>query len=121
MSNFIRQIKRFIAQIRGRYPSPIPTGLSEFNVWADSIIDTYPLPTAHRDSIHFTLATLIINLGPTTSDMPKYHFVRSFRAACAKQVAGQVFQDIKTRQREEEASRKAAEEAAIVVSSEITP
>lgn len=104
------KVIRLIKQIIGLLPSALPTGMTAFEAWAEDIIATYDLPTKDKDSIKFTLSTIIMHLGPQAAHKPKYYFVLTLRASAAKQVAGQVFTDIKTRAREaEEAARKAAE------------
>lgn len=106
MRAFIYKVKRYFNKARGFFPSALPVGLTEFNEWADSVADTYDLPTQDRDSVHYALATMILHLGPTVAYKSDWYFVLSIRSACAKQVAGATFQDIKARQ-------KAAEQAAL--------
>jgi hypothetical protein len=101
----ITSIKRVANQIRGLFSSKLPTGVTEFQSWADSIIDTYDLPTKDRDSVLFALAATLVNLGPTVASKPKYYFVLIIRAGAVKQVAGHFFYEIKQKQ-------KAAQEAA---------
>lgn len=100
MVKLYTQIRRFFKQIRGLFPSPLPTGSGAFDLWADDIASTYTLPTEDRDSILFSFSTMIMHLGPTTANKSRYYFVLALRAAAAKQVAGAAFQDIKTRQRD---------------------
>jgi hypothetical protein len=70
--------------------------MTEFETWAASIITTYDFP--NNDSVRFALATMIIHSGPQDDAKPKYQFARAVRASMSKQIAGGVFQDIKTRQ-----------------------
>lgn len=107
MKKLIAKVKRVGRQILGLFPTPLPTGVSHFAVWADSIVSTYDLPTNDQDSIRYAFATMIMHLGPQTARKPKYYFVLAVRAACAKQVAGATFQEIKARQ--VEATKKATE------------
>lgn len=88
---------RTINQLLGFFPSALPQGASEFDSWADSISTTYRLPTQDRDSLHFTLASILMHSGPTTAYKSKWFFAISIKAAAAKQVAGQAFHDIKTK------------------------
>ena len=107
MVNKLSQVTRFFKQFRGLFPSPLPTGATTFDAWAEDIQGTYTLPTQDRDSILFSFSTMIMHLGPTVAAKPRYYFVLALRAAAAKQVAGQAFQDIKTRQREAAAKQEA--------------
>ncbi len=97
-------IKRFYNQVRGFFPSPLPTGVSEFNSWVDSIAYTYQLPTSDQDSLRFSLASQVMHLGPTVASKPKYYFALALRAGAAKQIAGNAFYEVKQNQ----AARQAA-------------
>ncbi len=110
MKTVTQKLKKFANKIRFLFPSKLPQGMSEFEPWADSIIETYDLPTSDRDSILFVLATLIMHLGPTADRKPKHYFAVSIGAGAAKQVASGQFQAIKARQ--EEARKAAAAKAA---------
>jgi lysophospholipase L1-like esterase len=80
-------------------PTKLPIGMTEFVAWADSIIELAG-PIADKDSMQWVIASTLINLGPQCSCVAKNHFVRTLRKAAASQVAGQVFQDIKNKQKE---------------------
>src|SRR5258706_12016664 len=94
MNTTLSKIKRIINQIKGLFSSPLPVGMAAFDTWAQSIADTYALPTTDATSIKFTLASIIIHLPPTADSKPKYYFVKMIRAASAKQIAGQAFYEI---------------------------
>lgn len=98
MKKILAQLNRIRKQIRGLFPEPLPTGMAAANDFAQSIMDTYTLPTLDQDSVKYAIATMIMRLGPTDASKSKYYFVLSVRAACAKQIAGAVFQDIKLKQ-----------------------
>lgn len=85
---------RVLKQVRARFNSPLPVGVTEFNEWADSFNDIYDLPTKDKDSIRIVLSSTIINMGSVTTHRPKYHFYKAIMAAAAKQVAGSVFSEI---------------------------
>ncbi len=104
------KITQTFKKIRGLFPSRLPNGVDAFNAWAEDMAATYELPTTHMDSIKFTLSTIIMHLGPQAASKAMYYFVLTLRAGAAKQVAGQVFTDIKNKQKEEEAAK--ASEAA---------
>jgi hypothetical protein len=89
-----QKLIRLAKQIAGRFPTKLPTGVTEFNAWAESFSETYDLPTQDRDSIKIVLASTVINLGSITTHKPKAHFLKTIIAASAKQVAGSVFQEI---------------------------
>jgi hypothetical protein len=116
MKTILKKIKRLIKQIKGFFPSQLPTGVTAFNTWADGLMETYNLPTSDRDSVHFACSTMIMRFGPTENVKSNYFFVKAIRAACAKQIAGNAFQEIKQRQKEAE---KAAAEAAAASASEV--
>jgi len=106
MNTAFQKLIRVYDQFRGLFPSALPTGLTEFNTWAESIAATYRLPTSNMDSVKFTLATMIMHLGPNAAYRSKYHFVLAIRASAAKQVAGAAFHEIKER---DKAARAAAQ------------
>lgn len=107
-----QQVSRAAAQLRGLFPSRLPTGVTEFNAWADSIASTYRLPTADQDSVRFSLASQIMHLGPTADSKPKYYFVRAIRAGAAKQIAGNAFYEIKSKHQAAQKAAQAAEATA---------
>ena len=107
VNKLLLKVKRLFNQIRGLFPSDLPTGMKEFDAWVDSIIETYDLPTADRTSIRFLFATACINQqNPLIYRRPKFYFVRMIRHAANKQVAGSVFQEIKREQQEAEKNAK---------------
>lgn len=100
----MKLLKKLAKQFLGLFPSKIPVGVTEFNSWADSFSDVYTLPTQDQDSLRFTLASIIMHLGPQAAYKPKVYFLLTLKAAAAKQVAGQVFYDIKTKHQAQEKS-----------------
>lgn len=107
------KLVRLLKQLIGFIPTRLPNGVAAFHVWAEDMAATYDLPTPDLESIKFTLSTVIMHLGPQTSHKPKYYFVVTLRASAAKQVAGQVFTDIKMKQKQAEldAAQKPLENA----------
>lgn len=75
----------------------LPTGLTEWNTWVDTIIASAGL-TASRDSQEWALSAEILHMSKETVINDAY-FVNVLKFAAAKQVASQVFLDIKERQR----------------------
>src|SRR5580700_1886986 len=100
------KITQYINKLLGLFPQPLPVGVSAFNAFVDSIRNTYEMPTQDADSITYAIAASILRFGEKRAWASKYSFVLTLRAACAKQIAGQAFQDIKHRQQ----ARQLAEE-----------
>lgn len=86
-------------------PKPLPVGMTEFNAFADRIIDLAGA-FADRDSMIFAIATMIVHADGAKSSLPDSYFLERLRKSAANQVASQVFHDIKQRQAE---ALKAAE------------
>lgn len=103
-------LQKLWLQFLGLFPTALPTGVTSFNAWADSFSETYEMPTQDKTSIRYTLATIIMHLGEQAAFRSKFFFFLTVKAAAAKQVAGQVFYDIKVKQKEAEAAAKAAAE-----------
>ncbi len=89
--------------------------MGAFDTWADDIAATYALPTQDRDSIRFALATIIMHLDQATAFRSKWYFVLMLRSSAAKQVAGGVFHEIKTKQQAAQAAAQQAAATAIPV------
>lgn len=98
MNIVLSKLNRFLNQLRGFFPSSLPSGMTEFNAWSDSLASTYTLPTQDVDSVRFSLASIIMHLGPSSSHVSKYYFYKMLKAAAAKQVAGAAFYEIKQAQ-----------------------
>jgi hypothetical protein len=109
-------MKRLLKQLLSLLPTKLPVGMTEFNAWADSIIELSG-NYADADSMKFALASMVIHLGPQRSSVAKNHFVRSLRKTAANQVAQAVFQDIKIKQQE---AAKAAQQAEATALQEAT-
>jgi hypothetical protein len=98
-------LKNAYVRIRGRFTSPLPLGLTEFNTWTDSIINAYGLPD--NDSTYFTLAVMILHMPANLDAFPKAKVAAQVRKAMSNQVVSQVIQDLKAKQ---EAAIKAAQQ-----------
>lgn len=107
MSRFPVQIKRILSY----FPSSLPVGMTEFIVWADSILELSG-DYADRDSMLFALSSMVIHADSKYGALPKNYFVTRLRKVAANQVCSQVFQDVKMRQAEAQAKLKQAEETA---------
>ncbi len=109
MSIAYQKLIKFFSFARGFFPESLPVGMSEFHSWAESISNNYELPTKDLDSVKFTLASIVMHLGPSIDSKSKYYFVKQIRASAAKQIAGAAFYEIKQQQKSlQEAAAKAA-------------
>lgn len=119
MNKIVTQIKRSVARARGIFPETLPAGVPAFNIFVDSIIANYDLPTNRRDDVAYVIASNITTFSSTRSSASKRLFVRLIRAAAAKQVAGAAFGEIRERLRaEQKAAEEAAKQAAVTASPE---
>lgn len=94
---------------------PLPLGTSEFEDFVDRIISKLGtgLEKVPRDDIKFVLTTNITHLKPQECEARDSYFVKTIRAAAAKQVAGAVFQQVKEDQKKrQEAEQQQAEATA---------
>lgn len=72
---------------------PLPIGMKEFEVWSNRIISGALIPSKPGqemdliESMKFTLASMILTLGPTESHKPDAHFIHGLRKAAANQIA----------------------------------
>lgn len=109
-------MKLFVKKALSYFPSRLPTGMTEFDNWSNSIIELSG-QFADVDSMKFVLADMIQRLGASKTSkyttmlsyVPKNHFVQGLAAAAAKQIAAQVFFDIKTKQLEKQQEQQQAE------------
>lgn len=85
MSTTITKVKNFFQKLLDRVPTRLPNGMTEFETWSKSIIDTYGFPD--NDSVRFMLAAMIMHLGQTDAYKPKRYFALSGLAAASKEIA----------------------------------
>lgn len=114
-------MKKTVQMLRDEteYMTTLPVGMTQFEEWVQTIENEYELPTAHKDSVRFAFATMILNLKEDTYELPLSFFVKRLWAASAKQIAGAVFHDIKIRQKQEqeaEAKKLSEQKLAEVIS-----
>ncbi len=108
-------MKKTVKKILSYLPSPLPVGMTEFENWSNSIIELAG-PIADSDSMKFVISDMIQRLGPYKASkygtmlslVPKNHFVQGLKSAAAKQIASQVFFDIKTKQQEQQKAEATA-------------
>lgn len=109
----MKRLTRIVKQVLGLFPRPLPTGVSAFNAYVADIISTYALPTSDLDSIKYAIATRILGFGSNRAYASKFSFVCNIYSACAKQVAGNAFQEIKQAQKARQLAEEAAQKAAV--------
>jgi len=82
------------------YSGRVPVGMAEFdNLIAELRELLSPiLPALDTDSIRFVVANTLLRLGPTQVNVSMSEFYDTIIAAASKQVASQVFQDVKAKQ-----------------------
>ncbi len=106
-------MKKLLKKMLLALPHRLPVGMTEFETWASSIIDAYDLPD--NESVRFSLASMILHLNSTDAFKPRRHFALCMLKGMASQIAQAKMQEYKENQAkriEEEAKKKAAEEAA---------
>lgn len=113
MAEYTNKLVIFWRKLLYLLPTRLPVGMTEFDEWAKSILTTYGWPD--NDSFRFTLAAMVINLGQTVKRKPKAFFGAAIHSAASKQIAGEVFRELKEKQMAE--AKKAAEAA----KAEVTP
>ena len=109
-------MKLLVKRILSHLPTPLPVGVTEFNQWADSIIELSGR-FADDASLRQALANMVIHASPLKgtdtprASIPKAFFVKGLRKGAANQVASYVFQEIRTKQMADLEALKAAAEA----------
>jgi len=106
-----KRLLKLARQVLGLFPTNLPVGITEFNEWADSFVETYDLPTTDKDTIYHTLAAIVINSGSQVHRRSKYFCYVTIKAGAAKQIAGAVFSEIQHKRRAEAAKEEAAKNA----------
>ncbi len=82
----------------GFLPSRLPLGMTEFDDFCTSIFKTYSLPDL--PSYRHAIASMVMHLGPTTANKPKWFFAKSVRKAMANQIAYENIQKLKKQEQE---------------------
>lgn len=113
MNNFLSKIKRLFNRLTAFIPTPIPVGVTAFNAWVASIIDTYELPK--EDATKFAIAAMVLHLDATSSYKPKRYFGLAGRKGMANQIAHAIMMDLKRQQEERNKINKPAEATALTV------
>lgn len=103
----MKRIKRLVNLLLSYLPTALPVGLTEFHVWADSVIDLAG-QFADSDSMKWALASQVLHLDHKLAYKSKNYFVNCLRKAAANQVVSQAIQDIKDKQQERAKAEAAA-------------
>lgn len=105
-------------------PRPLPMGMEEFDAWSDRILAgacvPHKDPEAFKRSSRFTLATLIMHLGPTESHKPDAYFIHCLRKGAVNQVAYGLMAAAQEEKKLREAQLKAASDAMMAEARETT-
>lgn len=96
MKQMIQKLKLVFKRALGLVPTKLPQGMTEFHLWADSVIELAGLP--NNDSTKFSVATMILHLPPTDAYKAKEYFVRSLIKAAANQIAHGTMTELKEKQ-----------------------
>ena len=105
-----------LKRLMSYFPTKLPVGVTEFDKWADSILDLSGR-YAKEDDMKWALANMVIHADSKFGALPKNYFVNRLRKAAANQIASNVFQTIKLKQ---EAEKAAQTEAAKLTQAEAT-
>lgn len=110
-------LKKLLALILLFIPRRLPVGMDQFEAFAARIMTNVGpgLEKVPASDIKFVLATTITHMGPQVDKKPDIHFIRTLRAAAAKQIAGGVFSQVKEEQRKRQEEMQRAAEATVVV------
>lgn len=90
-------MKMLLKQLLSRIPTKVPTGMTQFESWTNSIVELTG-PIADEDSLKFVIASAVQRLDPLDAYKPKNYFVKILQTSAAKQLAGAVFVQIKEKQ-----------------------
>lgn len=108
----MRQLRYLLKYVLSYLPTPLPVGTTEFNRFADQIIELSG-EYADRDSMRFAIASMVIHADHKAAALSKQYFVKRLRKSAANQIASQVFQDIKQLQEKQKAEETAKTNKAV--------
>lgn len=100
MKQVLPKLQHVLQHCLAFIPSKLPQGVTEFEAWSKHIINLYQMPD--NDSIRFALAAGIMHLPSTAAYRPKRYFGTTLIKGAANQVAHQIIQDLKDKQKKEE-------------------
>lgn len=109
MKVVLQTVLKYLRFLRGAFPRQLPQGMTQTNALIDRLMSTYTLPSTVRDDIAFVVSGTILRFNETTCYKPDWYFVWVIRSVAAKQLAGAMFSEIKTRQLEAANAAKKAQ------------
>ena len=112
MRSLIRCISSFI-------PTPLPTGMTEFSAWSDSILALSKVPD--NDSTRFAVAVMIMHLGSTEDWKAKRYFIKALNKSAANECANAVAMGLKKKQQDAAAALEASKKAEELTASQGLP
>lgn len=99
-------LNKLVRKIRSFFPSAVPIGMTEFNKWADDIIELSGAPK--NETSKFALSAILIHsFKPHEAYIPKNLLKKHLMKGMANQVAGEFMWEQKEKQKAEEAKKKA--------------
>lgn len=88
-----------LEQMRER--RPLPLGVTDFHEWSDRIIAGACIPGATTASQKFSLADIILHLGPQESHKEDAYFIHTLRKSAINQVADHMRREIRDQRKAE--------------------
>lgn len=120
MTNVVAKLKKLARLVRAHFPSVLPRGKTEFEVWAADIVDLADAPK--NPTILSVVATMVMHIPPTQSSKPKMYFIRSIHKAMTNQVADAIIKEVSIAYRaQQEKQLKDADEAKKQIESATNP
>jgi hypothetical protein len=105
------RLKKLWSQFKGLFPTALPTGMTEFENWFKSFVETYDLPTKDENTLKFVISSIIVRFNDQTAYKSKFYFYLTIKSGAAKQIAGEVFYTIKEAQKKDAEAAKLANES----------
>lgn len=96
---------------------PLPIGRRQFEEWSDRIISG-ALVDATTESLKFSLAAMLMHLGPTEAFREDGFFILSLRKAAVNQTAHAMMEELKKKQAEATAPALEVVDGAILAQEE---
>lgn len=90
---------------------PLPIGKTQFDEWAGRIIKA-SLVDAKEESLRWTLAAILLSLGPIEAFKPDGYFVLALRKAAVQETAHAMMMEMKQAQAKKIEEQKLAEATA---------
>lgn len=103
-------MKKFWNYILSYFPTALPTGMTEFEEWQESILSMSKVPD--NDSTRFATAVMVLHLDSTTDRKPKRYFVKALNKSAANELANAVAMGLKEKQKAAHEAKIAADVAA---------